>query len=248
MTKILSGSPNLLKRFRVLKKVVILVDGDFFIRRHKAYFKNFSKNGIYEPTPKELAKALQNHYLKHIDNKREELYRIFFYDCKPLDKKAHYPLSSKSLDCSKTKIYKDRIELHKCLISTPCLALRLGYLDEQNASWILKDEEKRKQLLSGKISVKELSDDDYQYYAKQKGVDIKIGIDIATLALKKLVHKIILISGDSDFVPASKLARIEGIIFTLDPMKNHIREDLQEHIDYLKTTLPPLKKKKACKN
>ncbi|MBH0262108.1 NYN domain-containing protein, partial [Helicobacter pylori] len=73
------------------------------------------------------------------------------------------------------------------------------------------------------------------------GVDIKIGLDIATLALKKLVQKIVLISGDSDFVPASKLARVEGIIFTLDPMGNHIREDLKEHIDYLTTRLPQFK-------
>ncbi|GAA8247856.1 hypothetical protein HpBT153_07790 [Helicobacter pylori] len=59
---------------------------------------------------------------------------------------------------------------------------------------------------------------------------IKIGLDIATLALKKLVQKIVLISGDSDFVPAAKLARVEGIIFTLDPMGNPIREDLEESI------------------
>ena len=80
------------------------------------------------------------------------------------------------------------------------------------------------------------------YSAKQKGVVMKLDIDIATLALKKLVQKIVLISGVSDFVPASKLARTEGIIFTLDPMGNPIKENLQEHIDYLKTTLPRFKK------
>lgn len=71
-------------------------------------------------------------------------------------------------------------------------------------------------LCNGKITIEDVSDNDYMYYVKQKGVDMKIGIDIATLALKKLVQKIVLISGDSDFVPASKLARTEGIIFTLD--------------------------------
>ncbi|ELW8065421.1 NYN domain-containing protein, partial [Campylobacter coli] len=128
------------------------------------------------------------------------------------------------------------------LISKPCLALRLGYLDEKSATWIIKNKKKHKKLLSGKITIKDLSDNDYMYYAKQKGVDMKIGIDIATLALKKLVQKIVLISGDSDFVPASKLARTEGIIFTLDPMGNPIKENLEEHIDYLKTTLPYFKK------
>ncbi len=77
----------------------------------------------------------------------------------------------------------------------------------------------------------------------KKALILKIGLDIATLALKKLVQKIVLISGDSDFVPASKLARVEGIIFTLDPMGNHIKEDLEEHIDYLTTRLQHFKKR-----
>ncbi|GHQ21477.1 hypothetical protein VN0324_06060 [Helicobacter pylori] len=112
------------------------------------------------------------------------------------------------------------------------MALRLGYLDEKNAKWVIRDQEKEKKLFNRKISIEEFQNDDFIYHAKQKGVDIKIGLDIATLALKKLVQKIVLISGDSDFVPAAKLARVESIIFTLDPMGNPIREDLEEHIDH----------------
>ena len=40
-----------------------------------------------------------------------------------------------------------------------------------------------------------------------------------------------MISGDSDFVPAAKLARREGIDFVLDPMHNNIKANLQEHVD-----------------
>ncbi len=64
-------------------------------------------------------------------------------------------------------------------------------------------------------------------------LDIKLGVDIATLALKKQVDKIILIAGDSDFVPVAKLARVEGIDFILDPLHNNIDEQLNEHIDGL---------------
>ena len=48
----------------------------------------------------------------------------------------------------------------------------------------------------------------------------------------------VLISGDSDFVPAAKLARREGIDFVLDPMWSTIRPDLHEHIDGLKSVCP----------
>ena len=53
------------------------------------------------------------------------------------------------------------------------------------------------------------------------------------------VH-IILISGDSDFVPAAKQARREGIDFILDPMRSPIKEDLFEHIDGMRTKAPKL--------
>ncbi len=189
-----------------------------------------------------LKAYLHTYCLKHINKENdEELYRIFFYDCKPLSKKVHYPYTQAPLDLSKSSSYQERSELYKCLISKPCLALRLGYLDENNARWVIHDKEKEKKLFNRRISIEKFQNDDFIYHAKQKGVDIKIGLDIATLALKKLVQKIVLISGDSDFVPASKLARVEGIIFTLDPMGNHIREDLKEHIDYLTTRLPQFK-------
>jgi len=50
-----------------------------------------------------------------------------------------------------------------------------------------------------------------------------------------LVNQIILIAGDSDFVPAAKHARREGIDFILDPMWQPIKPSLQMHIDGLKT-------------
>lgn len=51
------------------------------------------------------------------------------------------------------------------------------------------------------------------------------------------MNKIILISGDSDFVPAAKHARREGVFFQLDPMYHDIKEDLLEHIDRLRTSI-----------
>ncbi|MCL1077481.1 NYN domain-containing protein [Parashewanella spongiae] len=68
---------------------------------------------------------------------------------------------------------------------------------------------------------------------RQKGVDIKLGVDIATISQNKLVDKIILIAGDSDFVPAAKLARMSGIDFVLDALRNNIDNSLHEHIDGL---------------
>ena len=68
-----------------------------------------------------------------------------------------------------------------------------------------------------------------------KGVDIRIGLDIATITLKKQADTIVLVSGDSDFVPAAKLARRDGVTFILDPLWQNVSPDLLEHIDRLRS-------------
>ena len=40
-----------------------------------------------------------------------------------------------------------------------------------------------------------------------------------------------MVSGDSDFVPAAKLARREGIDFIPAPMEAVIKPELYEHVD-----------------
>ncbi len=113
------------------------------------------------------------------------------------------------------------------------VALRLGSLSDKNR-WIINSNR-----IGKVLDCKEkLTDDDFIYDVSQKGVDMKIGLDIASLSLKKLVDQIILVSGDSDFVPAAKLARREGIDFVLDPMWSPINRDLYEHIDCLHSTCP----------
>ena len=112
-------------------------------------------------------------------------------------------------------------------------ALRLGELSNQ-MSYNLKPDV-TKALLLGKKTLADLQESDFVFTAQQKGVDMKIGLDIASLSYKHQVDQIILIAGDSDFVPAAKLARREGIDFILDPMWADIKDNLFEHIDGLKS-------------
>lgn len=85
-----------------------------------------------------------------------------------------------------------------------------------------------------------MTNEDFVLDIRQKGVDMKIGLDIATLANKYQVEKIILITADSDFIPAIKHARREGIIVQLDLMRvpeTQIQKGLLEHIDTLSSVL-----------
>lgn len=67
---------------------------------------------------------------------------------------------------------------------------------------------------------------------------MRIGVDVASLAYKRLVERIVLVAGDADFVPAAKLARRDGIDFVLDSMHAHINSGLYEHTDGLVSVAP----------
>ena len=162
------------------------------------------------------------------------LYRTFYYDATPYDKKAHRPVSSSAIDYAKTDQAKFRERLFQVLRSSRSLAVRLGEVrgDSGARFWILKPNS-QKGILNRTLDVDDLTDDDFTPSLRQKGVDMRIGLDIASLTLKKHVDTIILVSGDADFVPAAKFARREGVKFVLDPLWHNIPADLNEHIDGL---------------
>lgn len=139
----------------------------------------------------------------------------------------------KTVDLGKSKDYQWTLDFFQQLRCKRKVALRLGRLSENTLQYQLKQASFKK-LLNGTIQLSDLTDADLKLNIEQKGVDMRIGIDIASLAYKKLVNQIILISGDSDFVPAAKQARREGIDFILAPMGATIKADLFEHIDGLK--------------
>lgn len=214
------------------KKTAILVDGGFFLKRYR------SINKIKKMEPIRTANDLWEMCFRHLTQAKSEefdLYRIFYYDCLPYDKKQHNPVSGKAIDFKKTDQYKFQIDFLEELKKKRKIALRLGVLEDRKR-WIIKPSI-TKSLLSKKIQIDDLTEDDVQFDFSQKRVDIKIGLDIASMTLKKQVDQIILISGDSDFVPAAKLARREGIDFLLDPMWNPIKPHLFEHIDGLSSKI-----------
>ena len=68
---------------------------------------------------------------------------------------------------------------------------------------------------------------------EQKRVDIYLGVDLVLLAAKQRIHRAILITGDSDFLPAIRAAKNEGVLIHLyhgtGPQQPH--RDLWEEAD-----------------
>lgn len=211
-----------------MSKTAILIDGGFYRKRARHLW------GI--KTAEERAKELESYCKAHLRQKdrgiARQLYRIFYYDCAPIGRRSVYhPLTKKNVDLDKSDTYVWATAFLEELKRRRKFALRLGELSEQ-ACYNLRPEITKK-LMAGSVKLEELTEKDFVFTAQQKGVDMRIGIDIASMAYKKQVDQIILIAGDSDFVPAAKMARREGIDFILDPMWADIRPNLFEHIDGL---------------
>ena len=217
-----------------MTKTAILVDGGFYKYRARYLFG--------EKSPAERAEELERYCMAHLRSGKHsaELYRIFYYDCPPLSKKVYHPFLKKQEDFSKTPYCIWMNEFLEELKKKRKFALRLGKLSDEQSGYLLTKETIKK-LCSGRQSFDKLTESDFKIDIVQKGVDMKIGVDIASLAYKQQVNQIISISGDSDFVPAAKLARREGIDFILDPMQATIKPDLFEHIDGMRSRISTIK-------
>jgi len=202
-----------------VSKTAILVDGGFY-RKRAAHL--WGKKTA-EERAKELSAYCHAHMQDRDGNASRELYRIFYYDCKPIGRRSIYhPLTKRNVDLDKSETYTWTLTFLEELKKRRKFALRLGELSNQ-ACYNLRPDVTKK-LLAGTRTLDSLTEEDFMFVAQQKGVDMRIGIDISSLAFKKQVDQIILIAGDSDFVPAAKLARREGIDFILDPMWADIKE------------------------
>lgn len=213
-----------------MSKTAILVDGGFY-RKRAAYL--WGKKTA-EARAKKLNAYCQTHLRDCDKDEPRQLYRIFYYDCAPIERRSVYhPLTKKNVDLDKSETYTWSNTFLNELKRRRKFALRLGELSGRACFNLYPNV--TKDILSGKRTIDSITEKDFEFLFQQKGVDMRIGIDIASLTYKKQVNQIILISGDSDFVPAAKLARRESIDFILDPMWAEVKPNLFEHIDGLKS-------------
>lgn len=205
-----------------MAKVAFFVDGHFLFNQVKS-FQSFFCDGP----------NIRKYCERHLSGS-ETLYRIFYYDAPPLEREGVSPLGTK-IDFSTLALVKPQKAKLQSIVETPYMALRLGKTTWQN-DWKIK-QASLKAVMDGTRNVTSLTDDDFVANITQKAVDMKIGLDIATVAYKKLADRVVLIAGDADFVPAAKLARVEGLHVTLDPLGKKVPSDLIEHVDFLCTQL-----------
>ena len=196
----------------MVTKVNVLIDGGFFSQK---FYELNNKLPKYKDVITEVEKAMQLVKDKTNGETSDILFRIFYYDCRPFGGKVKDRTGNNEIDFSKSPTYEAKNHFLDKLCKEDKVAVRIGELSFDGWKTDRNNPNKWKP--------------DF----KQKGVDMKIGLDMALMATKKIVDKIVLIAGDSDFISPIKFVRKEGIQVYLYKMNHKVKGALIDHCDFV---------------
>jgi uncharacterized LabA/DUF88 family protein len=185
-------------------KIAILIDGGFLrVVANKAK-KTYNPDFIEKVA----------HACKAAD---ETIFRILYYDCAMYTGTVRQPVSGTGLTFSPSDAWLHELS-HKDLF-----AVRRGVLKFRGF--------KPRRIPVANTSP--LTDADFEPDFEQKGVDMRIGLDIAAYSNNRVVDRIVLVSADTDCVPALKYGRRAGLQTVLvEPPKNQARSRMLSHTDF----------------
>ena len=199
-------------------KYALLVDGAFACKRL------YRALGNRHPAAHDVIAACQR-IRSHPALKDGELLRIHYYDAPPAAGRLTNPVSGKALNLGQSATFARMTSIHETLDLSSDFALRRGEVVARG--WRLKDSALRQVVMSRRA----IRPNDVRPDLRQKGVDLRMGLDIARLSLRRLVDVIVVVTGDSDLVPAFRFARREGIRVYLDHLGAPVMRDLKAHTD-----------------
>lgn len=190
----------------------ILIDGAFLRKKFHAAFK--------KDITAENVRLFAEDLLEKCRFPKDSLHRAYFYDCEPCTAKTSTPVTNRAFLFEKTSQYANGMKLLSDIKKLDFFAVREGTL--QFSGWKLRKNAYNKA---------PLTDEDFEPELHQKGVDIKIGLDLAWISYNRIAQKVIFVTGDSDFIPAIKTARRNGIFVYLATLNHMVRTELPDNCD-----------------
>lgn len=175
----------------------VLLDGGFIRARLGSYDAPLTTEQVHR-----LIEKIQAH--PFLSGK--SLYRSYFYDARPMEGTMIWPNGGES-EIGDSPAAKAIKSLHSGLEAMPFMTLRFGEVYLINWQYGIDKYSVASKKVAFPLTVQAR---DVKPNFGQKGVDMRIGLDIAALTLKKQVSTIVLVAGDSDLIPAVQFAQEEG--------------------------------------
>lgn len=198
---------------------VVLIDGGFV----KVKFRQALKRRATAADICDLANSVSK---KHAEDHR--LLRIYYYDSPPLRDNVERPISGEKFSLKDTDVYRYNKKLLSELKSADYVAVREGTLVHRG--WRLTNKAMKSIAEANGTSVP-VTDEFFKPDIQQKGVDTKIGLDVAWISFCQTAERILLVSGDSDFVPAMKAARRNGVQIILCTLNHGVYQAMYHSAD-----------------
>ena len=197
-----------------MKRVIIQIDGGYLRAQARRDGYDYSVDFI-----EDFAHALLG--------KTEDLIRVLYYDCRPYQGEATQPVSGNSYTFKSGGGWLDE------LASRDYFAVRTG---------VLKFRGWKPKILP--LSVNAITDLDFRPDFEQKGLDLQVALDIANIINTRAADRLVLVSADTDLIPALDLARqsglqLVGVDFPNSPLHGEILShfDLVREIDWPKDAI-----------
>ncbi|MBI4805538.1 MAG: NYN domain-containing protein [Desulfovibrio sp.] len=201
--------------------VSILIDGSFFWMKHL-------EARLGQPPTAESVKQACDLIMDDAEFASDRLFRAYYYDSPPYGGKAVHPISQREIEFSSTDQYRIKNEYLDHLMRMPRMQLRLGSLAMQG--WKLNKKNMRV-IMETLGNNRPLQPQDVAINLVQKEVDMLMGLDIAWMAARAMVDKIVLLTGDADMIPAMNFAREHGLLVFVAKFGYYLSDKLREHAD-----------------
>ena len=197
-------------------KVAVLIDGGFLRvvakRARQAYDPDFIEKFA--------------HACKATD---EDIFRILYYDCAPYSGVVKLPVSGQN------RVFVSNDGWLHALSHKDLFAVRRGVLKFRG--YVPKKKPDPRANPAPRTTT--FTDTDFKPEFEQKGVDMRIGLDVAAYSANRSVDRIVLVSADTDCIPALKYGRKAGLQTVLiQPGKSRLTPELLAHADF--TRLVPV--------
>lgn len=201
--------------------VAILIDGSFFWMKHL-------EARLGQPPTAESVRHACDLIMDDEEFKSDRFFRAYYYDSPPYGGKAVHPISQREIEFCTTEQFRIKNDYLDQLRRMPRMALRLGSLAMQG--WKLNKKNMRV-IMESLSHNRPLQPQDVAINLVQKEVDMLMGLDIAWMAARGMVEKIVLLTGDADMIPAMNFAREHGLLVFVAKFGYYLSDKLRDHAD-----------------
>jgi len=193
------------------KKVIVLIDGGYLRVKANKAGKTYNPDFIAAFATKSVVQD-------------EEVFRVLYYDCAPYSGTVKLPVSGTQFTFSGSDKWLEE------LACKDLFAVRRGVLKFRGY--------KPKRTPVNPTGPP--TDADFDPDFEQKGVDMRIGLDIGAYSANHAVDRIVLVTNDTDCVPAMKFGRKSGLQVVIAELPNgRVAPELVMHADFKRRILWP---------